>query len=205
MQLADSSYADDNATQESTNQEATTSEKYELQSHFSDETSCATCHEQLLQNEPDNMSNPNSRREVSPTTWPTEAGTDEMDLSTQLAESTCNASQQSDDGHTAQEAEQDATRGSAHQELLPSGLSWPTVVATAVEFSPVGVAIHCASPPQPHDSTDQDAHAIVVPRTLSSELVADYFDTLQMQPPTPGNDLPEGRDNHKIQNSKAHR
>ena len=108
---------------------------------------------------------------MSPTTWTTEASTDEMDLSTQLVESTCNTSQQSDDGHTAQEAEQDATTGSAHQKLLPSGLSWPIVVATAVEFSPVGVAIHCASPPQPHDYDNEDANASVVPRSLSSVLV----------------------------------
>ena len=77
----------------------------------------------------------------------------------------------------------------AHQKLLPSGLSWPTVVATAVEFSPVGIAIHCASPPQPHDSTNEDANSSVVPRSLSSVLVADYFDTLQVQPPTPRKDF----------------
>ena len=81
---------------------------------------------------------------------------DEMDLTTQLMnhkamESACN-----DEEPTAQEVKQDATTNSACEEVLPSGLSWPTVVAAAGEFSPVAVATNCASPPQPHDSTDNN-------------------------------------------------
>ena len=89
---------------------------------------------------------------MSPTTGPTEASTDEMDLTTRpvshkIVESTCSASQQSDDEHDAQEMKQDATTNGALQELLPSGLSWPTVVAAAVVFSPFVAATNWASPP----------------------------------------------------------
>ena len=83
---------------------------------------------------------------------------DETDLATQLInhkmmESTCNTSQRYGEEPTAQEVKQDARTNSVHEELLPSGLSWPTVVAAADEFSPVVVATNCASPPQLHDST----------------------------------------------------
>ena len=76
---------------------------------------------------------------------------DEMDLTTQLmnhkiVDCTCNTSQQYEDEHDAHEVKQDATTNGENQELLPSGLSWLTVVAAAVEFSPVVVATNSASP-----------------------------------------------------------
>ena len=113
-----------------------------------------------------------------------------MDLITQLmnhtiVESTCKTSQQYDDEHDAQEVKQDATTDSAHQELLSSGLSWPTVVAAAVESSPIVVATNSSSPPQLHDSTDADANATVVPRSPACSEAADYFDMMQTPPPTP--------------------
>ena len=195
MQLAESSYADDDAAKGSTNQEETQSEEHELQSHLSDKTSCATCHEPLLHDVSDNMSNPSSRREVSQTTRTTKANKDETDLATQLMnhkamESACN-----DEEPTAQEVKQDATTNSAFEELLLSGLSWPTVVAAAGESSPVAVATNCASPPQPHDSINDNTYATVLPRSLSCSLAADYFDMLQTPPPTPRKDLPGGREN----------
>ena len=201
MQLSESSFADDDA-KGSTVQEETQSVEYGLQSQLSDKTSCATCHEPLLHDVLDNTSNPSSRRDVSQATRPTEANKDETDLATQLMnhkamESACN-----DEEPTAQEVKQDATTNSAHEELLPSGLSWPTAVAAAGEFSPVADATNCASPPQPRVSINDKTYATVLPRSPSCSSAADYFDMLQTPPPTPRNDFPGGRENTEIPTPK---
>ena len=190
LQHAVSSFAEDYATQHSTTQ-GTTTEEYELHSHFSDDTSCATRHDQLLQDDSDEISNSTSTQETSPKTWPAEAESHKTGFTKERltidkhAEINCATSQhQDDDEQCAHEVKRRTTDDSASRELLSQGLSWPGLVAASDGTFPDVALTHFNLPPPLRNSADIKLHATVLPRGLPCALAADYFDRVQVPTPT---------------------
>ena len=72
------------------------------------------------------------------------------------------------------------------------GLSWPGPVAASDGIFPDVAVTHFNSPPPLRNSDDIKTHATVLPRGLPFAAAANYFDRMQVTPPTPSQDDSDG-------------